>query len=253
MLKITTTIVLFLIGMLTQAQVSENRTITDFSKIEVKNGIALSYSNDPIPSAKVESGSNENLSNIVMEVKNGTLKIYTADQNPVNDVTVYVHNHGINAFSASSKATITLPQIVETRSMDIRLATGAKFTGIVKASATTTVNVSDDAVFNGLIETGRLSGNFTGNASVVLAGKVYEAFLYANNNAIISARNLDTENTAIFASEAAALNIHAGSNMSLNISDTAKVTYSGTPKSVKYSEGALATIKDKSKDGLSAN
>jgi putative autotransporter adhesin-like protein len=253
MLKITTTFILFLIGVLTQAQVSENRTITDFSKIEVKNGISISYSNDLIRSAKVECGNNEALKNIVMEVKNGTLKIYTADNNPVKDVTIFIHGNAVNAFSASSKASITLPQTLETRSMEITLSTGAKFLGMVKARANTVLKVSDDAFFNGRVETGKLSGDFSDNAKVVLSGNVYEAFIFTSKNAMLTARNLDTENTVVFASGQSMVNMHAGTNLTLNISDTSKVTYSGTPENVNYSEGALATIIDKSKKGLSAN
>ncbi|WP_181248444.1 GIN domain-containing protein [Flavobacterium magnum] len=253
MLKITTTIVLFLIGMLTQAQVSENRAIPDFSRIEVKNGITISYSVDPVPSAKMQSGSNENLSNIMLDVKNGTLKVYTADGNPVNGVTVYLQSAGLSALSASSKAQVVLPQILETRSIDIALSSGAKFTGMIRSRANTTVKVSDNASFNGRVDTGRLSGEFTDSATVVLSGNAYDAFLYTDKNVKVSALNLDTENAVVFASGQSAVRLHAGTNLSLNIADGARVTYSGSPKNVQYSEGALATIKDKSTNGLSAN
>lgn len=253
MLKITTTIILFLVGVLTQAQVSENRNVNGFSKIEVKNGIALNYSNDLNPSAKVECGNNEALQNIIMEVKNGTLKIYTADNNPVKDVTVFIHNNGVNAFSAASKASITLPQTVESRSMDITLSTGARFSGMLKTTANTSLKITDDASFNGRVDTGKLTADVSDNATVILLGNAYDAFLFTNKNAALSARNLDMENTVVFASGESKVNMYSGTNMSLNISDRAKVTYTGNPKTVTYSEGALATITDKSKNGLSSN
>ena len=41
MLKIITTLTLFLFGMLAKAQVTENRNVAEFSKVEVAHGIEL--------------------------------------------------------------------------------------------------------------------------------------------------------------------------------------------------------------------
>ena len=55
MLKIITTLSLFLIGMLAKGQEIENRELSSFSKVEVKNGIEVVYNESKIPSMRVEA------------------------------------------------------------------------------------------------------------------------------------------------------------------------------------------------------
>ncbi|MBK9224122.1 MAG: hypothetical protein IPO23_04740 [Flavobacterium sp.] len=55
MLKIITTLSLFLIGMLAKGQEIENRELSSFSKVEVKNGIEVIYTESKIPSLRVEA------------------------------------------------------------------------------------------------------------------------------------------------------------------------------------------------------
>ena len=55
MLKIITTLTLFLIGVVAKGQVLENRIISEFSKVEIKNGIELIYSEDKAPTLQIEA------------------------------------------------------------------------------------------------------------------------------------------------------------------------------------------------------
>ncbi|OYU80332.1 MAG: hypothetical protein CFE23_09710 [Flavobacterium sp. BFFFF1] len=251
MLKFTTTIILFLIGVLTQAQVTENRTIAAFSKIEVQNGITLVHALAANHSAKVIINDSESLSNIATETKNGVLKIYTVDNNPVKDVTVYVNINNVTGLTASGKSLISLPQAVETRNMDIVLSSGSKFTGLLRSKMRTTLKVSDNAVFDGRVETTRLSAYFTDNAKVNLSGTADDAYVSTANNALLLARNLETKYATVFSSDWSAVTIYSGHNMMINVSDLAKVTYTGEPKNVRLNEEALATVRKT--DSLLAN
>ena len=55
MLKIITTLTLFLIGVVAKGQVLENRVVSEFSKVKVKNGIELLYTEGKAPTLQIEA------------------------------------------------------------------------------------------------------------------------------------------------------------------------------------------------------
>ena len=95
MLKIITTLSLFLIGMLAKGQEAENRELSSFSKVEVKNGIEVIYTESKMPFLRVEAENVSVLKNLITEVKGKTLKIYLLkkeDQTTLeNTIKVYLY------------------------------------------------------------------------------------------------------------------------------------------------------------------
>ena len=70
-----------LTGIISRAQVSENRKIGDFSKIEVESGIELFYMESDENSIRVEGDSKYGLDSVITETDGKTLRIYHVKRN----------------------------------------------------------------------------------------------------------------------------------------------------------------------------
>ncbi len=75
MLKIITTLTLFLIGILAKGQVTETRTVSSFSKVKVHDGIELVYLQGNNPSIRIEADNQATVKNIMTKVSKETLTI----------------------------------------------------------------------------------------------------------------------------------------------------------------------------------
>jgi DNA-directed RNA polymerase subunit M/transcription elongation factor TFIIS len=71
MLKLITTLTVFLFGILAKGQNTETRTITDFNKMEVKNAKVI-YTQSNQSSLTIASEYNDTPETILTEVVNGT-------------------------------------------------------------------------------------------------------------------------------------------------------------------------------------
>ena len=81
MTKLILTITSFIVGLVATAQVSENRNVSDFSKLKASQGIEVLYTVSNSNSIKVETDDNERLQMIKTEVEGETLKIFVDTDN----------------------------------------------------------------------------------------------------------------------------------------------------------------------------
>jgi hypothetical protein len=142
MLKIITTLTLFLIGILAKGQEVEMRTVSSFSKIKVKHGIELVYTESATTSIRIEAPSQSTLNNITTKVSGKTLT-----------------------------TSITIDDALFAEKLNIKLSSGASLTGTMKVNGTTMLQASEHTSFNGKIEASAINGNFTQNAKINLTGK----------------------------------------------------------------------------------
>jgi len=88
----------------TIASISEERSVTSFSKISVSDGIEVFFTQDSITNIKVE-GSKSDIANIITDLKKGELFIKRIEETKnANVARVFVHNNQLNALKASSGA-----------------------------------------------------------------------------------------------------------------------------------------------------
>lgn len=76
MKKLIITTTAFIIGAIATAQVSENRTVSNFSKIEASQGVQVYFTQSNSQSVRVETDDNEKMQYIKTENDGKTLKIY---------------------------------------------------------------------------------------------------------------------------------------------------------------------------------
>jgi len=243
MLKIITTLTVFLIGMLAKGQVVENRNVSEFSKVVVANGIELIYNEDQSTSLRIAATNSEILKNTIAEVDGKTLNIYLTEGTTLtaNDmVKVYLSAKDITALSANTNAKITIMNQLNAKNMNINLDSGATLMGNIKALCKTKLRANDNTVFNGKIETSILKGNFKDNAKINLTGQAKKAAFQTNDASLLSAKNFVADNIYLNANGKSVAMVHANNNLALNVSENAKILYTGFPESIKMNEEAQA-------------
>ncbi|WP_298224634.1 DUF2807 domain-containing protein [Flavobacterium sp.] len=243
MLKIITTLTVFLVGMLAKAQVTENRNTTDFSQVAVTGGIELIYNEAPSTSLRIESNNEATLKNVITEMNGKTLKITLkkGTEMPTGEtVKVYVTANHIVALEAHSKAKITIEEQLNADQLDIVLDSGASLSGNIKTSGKTKLYASTGTTFNGRIEAAMLKGTFHDNARINLTGKVKKAAFQTTDSALLCARNFTANTIHMNANGTSVAKLHANDNIALNVTEQAKVSYVGYPEKMVLNEEAQA-------------
>lgn len=255
MLKIITTLTLFLIGIVAKGQVVENRIISEFSKVEVKNGIELIYTESKTPSLQIEAQDHCFLNNIVTEVKGKTLKIYLSKNGNQNEklVKVYLSAQNLTAFEANSKAKITVVNQISTDNVSIILNSESQFYGTIVSKEKTNLMASTGTVFNGRVETSSFIGNFEDNAKVNLSGKTLKARFQTTDTNLLDAKNFIANTISLNAMGKSLAMIHVDKTIAVNVTDEAKVSYTGFPEKIKMNEEAKATSRNNNSQSISYN
>lgn len=257
MLKIITTLTLILIGLLAKGQELENRKASEFSKVEVKNGIELIYTENNKFSLQVETKNYATLKNVITEVKGKTLNIYLnkndESNQAENSVKVYLSSKNVDVFKADSNAKITVMNQITSYNSSIFLYSGASFTGNIKNEGTTKLIGDAEAVFNGKIETKSLKGNFKNNAKINITGMANKATIQTYNMSLCNAKNFIANSLYVSAEGNSTVLVHADAEIVVNVADKAKVTYTGLPESIRLNEEAESLYKLKNDQLLSLN
>lgn len=232
-----------LVSFLTQAQVSEFRKAGSFSKIEVASGIELIYSQDTNISIKVEAENEAFLKNVITETNGKTLKIYYDGKDKMtiqNPLKVYVNANNVNSFKGIANAKIVFKNSVASEEIEIDLASGATFNGILAQNSKVSVNAKSGAIFCGRVETDYLSGNFKTGATASLSGKAKKVNLTTASGAFCTAKNLASENAKVSAKELSSILINGEGKMHANAESGSSVAYFGKPKTMKVTENSIA-------------
>ena len=243
MLKIITTLTIFLFGMLAKAQVTENRNVSEFSKVSVANGIELIYTEKPAPSLEIETNNEATLKNIITEVRAETLKIYLKKDvaMPSNEmVKVYLTAQDVLALEAHSNAKITIMDQMNAKNLNIVLDSGASLTGNIKTLGKTKLYATNETVFNGKIETNVLQGNFQGTAKINLTGNAKKATFRTSDSALLSAKNFVANTIGLNATGKSIAKLHADNSIALHVTEQASATYTGFPEKIELNEEAHA-------------
>lgn len=257
MLKIITTLTLFLIGILAKGQEVEMRTVSSFSKIKVQHGIKLVYTESATTSIRIEAPSQSTMNNITTKVSGKTLTIDVLNATEFNqndtNIKVFVATNNLVGLEANTNAIITIDEALFAEKLALTLNSGASLTGTIKVNGTTTFQASENTSFNGKIEANAINGNFTNNAKINLTGKARQANFEASENVLLSARNFISNSIAIKANGNSNASVYAHANLVVDVADEAKVNYTGFPDYIDLNEDAVALQKYRLDRSLTAN
>ena len=247
MLKLITTLTVFLFGILAKGQNTETRTITDFNKMEVKNAKVI-YTESNHSSLTIASEYNDTPETIHTEVVNGTLKIKGI--NAGKATVVYVTGKAAD-FKLSNKAQCTATYLITTN-VTLTLDSGSVFNGSL-ANANTTIVGRKNSYFKGSVVTDQLTANFSANARCILSGKANVAAINAKSNVLCHARNFASDDLQVSADGTSKVTVYGGKNMGIAVIEDAKVTYNGTPNELRLNENATVHKKAKKEQLVTYN
>lgn len=250
MLKIIITAAVFLSGFIGQAQVSENRRINDFSKLEVESGIELIYMQGSENSLRIETEKLDNLNNVITEMNGKTLRVYYANNSKVeendNIIKVYVSGKNVNSFKAASKAKIIFKEPISSDEVYIEVQSGSSFTGVVLPNSKTTVKASSGSLFSGKFETDYFQGDFKSGATASLAGKAKKSVITTSTGAYCNAKNFFTEITIANARTSSSAILNA-KKIDASAIDTSSITVFGTTEKVRTDKDSFVITHEKAK------
>ena len=228
MLKIITTLTMFAIGLLAQAQVSESKTVSPFSKIEISNGVELIYTESQKASITAEASTAKALTTLVVRFTGKTLSISKTSSEPVK---VYVAASGVKAIRASQGATVKITNQLSADNISVAMVSGSVFNGTI-VSEKASLAAKSESIMNVRVQTKNLAGNFAGKSKVNLSGAAHTATINSQSGALCHARNFIADQVSVIAESESDVSIYAGHDLNICATDRAKVTYFGTPGKV---------------------
>lgn len=244
MTKLIIMFTMIITGMMCKAQVSESRNISNFSRIEVSNGIEVFYQqSDQAGTIRVESTSEEALRSVKTESNNGILKVYNTNQEIASHpkIKIFVTSNDLQSIKANSKARIVFQKTTHFSDMTISLSNGAYFNGRIVAATRIELIADAASEFNGRIETQKFVGNFKNKSRINLSGTALEATITSTNRSQCNAKNFLVENTKIRSDDAIVI-ITSKNMLAVDLTENAKLTYFGQPKDVKIKHATDCTV-----------
>ncbi|NBL65925.1 hypothetical protein GV828_12010 [Flavobacterium sp. NST-5] len=247
------------------AQVSENRTVGNFSKIKVSQGIELFYTPSATQSIKVETDDNEKLKMIKTEMEGNTLKVFI-DANSVqigsddkkrkrrnrnwnNNVNfkvlkVWVSAPNVDGFKASSSGSIKVEKPVSANEFSIDASSSGSISGNF-SSKVIHVDISSSADANLQVDTEKINIQASSSADADISGKATELYVKASSSADVNADNLQVQNAKIEASSSADVDVFVTENLDAKASSSASVDYKGNPKQVNAEKSSSGSVTKK--------
>lgn len=243
MLKIITSLSMFLLGTMAQAQVSESRDMNQFSKIDVSKGVEIIYTQDNTNTLTAEAQDAALLKDLITEVKNNTLYIYTAGKTNAS-FKVRISASGINAIKMDRKSRFTITNQLRASNLDVSLNKSI-LSGSISADSLSLV-ANAGSVINSKITTEMLSASFRNKSVVLLSGIAREGHFTGNTAALCNASELACKKTAIIADGYSKVFANAREEISVVVTDGAQVNYTGLPLKAQLPLNANISVKNSS-------
>ncbi|RZK12438.1 MAG: DUF2807 domain-containing protein [Flavobacterium sp.] len=260
-----TRIILFttvlLCSLLTNAQVSENRTVGEFSKIKVSQGIELIYTQSAAQGVKVETDDNEKMSYVKTEIEGSTLRVYLNTENApkakkkrkrknysnshnnidFDVLKVYVSNALVDDFKASSSGSIFIKNSMDVKNITIDCSSSGSFAGTVKCKIAT-IEASSSANVNANITADLVDVKVSSSADVELSGTTEKIIIKTSSSSDCKAKNLIAKNAVVEANSSSDADVHASERLTASASSSASITYFGNPTNVDKSESSSGSV-----------
>jgi anti-sigma28 factor (negative regulator of flagellin synthesis) len=256
MSKVIATATAFLISLIAFSQVSENRTVADFSKLKAATSIQVSYTVSETKSVKVETDDQEKLQFIKTEVENGTLKVFvdagegkykgSNKGNRVNGIRfktlkVTISGPSLTAFKASSSADIEIENLNTSDDLEIAASSSGSVSGKFKANAVS-VDVSSSADFKGSLDAKTVTVEVSSSGDAIINGKTDGLQVKVSSSGTCNAKELVAETVEVKASSSADATVFASKSIDAKASSSADISYYGNPSQViadKSSSGSV--------------
>ena len=239
--------VTFLFTVLASAQVSENRTVSNFSKIKVSTSIDLVFTQDSKTSVKVEADDAERLQAIVTKVSGNTLEVYVDSKNlkgkknrNFKTLKVWVSAPSVDSFQASSSSSVALKNGIEVKTANIEVSSSADFNGKIKADEIK-LSVSSSGSLKSAVSSKKLNVE----AEAILSGTAENINVSASSSADFQGKELTVKNAIVEVSSSAEVVLTITESLKAKATSSGSVSYYGNPKNVESEKNSSGSITKK--------
>jgi len=266
MLKIIVTLTTFLLSTILLAQVSENREVAPFSKLQGSQGIEVSYTISNTRSVKVETDNLEKLNFIKTEVENNVLKLYvnskdyktkknktnflkinndiTIDGIDFNILKITIYGPNLESIKASSAATIKIENGNKTSDLDLAVSSSGSISGSFECS-NAVIEASSSGDLSATINTVTVDLNSSSSSEVVLSGKAKKITINASSSADCKLKDFVAEEAIIKASSSADVVLTVTKSIHAIASSSAAISFYGNPSQIEKEVNSSGSISKK--------
>lgn len=193
---------------------TDNRTITEFSKINVKGNVTVIITDDL--SHKIEVTTDSNIQNYVKVANvDGTLNLYTEGTiKPSQGIIIKVpYNNNLSSIVASASAKISVLPTIQATNFDF--------------------NISSNAIcnVNSINVNSRLSINTasSGTLNIINHSEAKTSIIKASSRSEVNGQNLIVDNAKVNASSSGKISLTVNSSLDARATTSGKVEYFGSP------------------------
>ncbi len=235
----------FAILNLSFAQVKETRVVGNFTAIKASTNVNVVYTQGPVQSVEV-SWDKELMKFLKIETKNNILKIFIDNDNyyksiDTSKLLISVTNPGIGSVSVSSSATFSIKNNLNVSLLKINTSSSADFSGTVTCNSIF-IEASSSSNVVLTMATDDIAVNLSSSSSVVLKGKTNNLAIDASSSADCDAKELTSNTAQVLASTSSDVNVLALKSLDATASTSASIKYYGKLDKVKITESTSGSV-----------
>lgn len=260
MFKVILSTTAFLISLISFSQVSETRTVSDFSKLKASQGIEVLYTVSNTVSVKVETDDNERMGYVKTEVEGGTLKVYieTGKKNYQSSkrsgrnidgvnfkiLKVYITGKALSSVKSSSSSKITIENLNSADSIDLDVSSSGSISGKFNADKIT-IDASSSGDIRASLEAKDVRVETSSSSDVTLSGKTEKLSVKSSSSSSCDADKLIAEEVVADASSSADINLNVVKSLTAKASSSADIDYTGNPSQIVKDQHSSGSVNHK--------
>ncbi len=252
MIRLILFIATFALSMICEAQVSENRNVSDFTEIHTSSGVSVYYTQSDKKSIRVESDNQEKVNRIATEVNGGKLKISVKSSkdkwgkdNTFKVLKVYVSAPNVTEFKSTSGSNITLENEVTSNSkIGIDISSGSSIKGDISAK-NIDIEADSGSSFKGKITGTSVNVELDSGSSVSVSGKADSVTIEADSAGNFSGKDFTVKSAVIEADSASSVTLTVTESIKASADSLAKINYYGNPKNADKKSSSLGEVNQK--------
>src|SRR5690606_5247298 len=249
MIRLNLFITTLAFSVISNAQVSENRMVSDFTQIHTSTGVNVYYMQSSEKSIKVETDNQEKLNRIKTVVSGGKLKIYIKSvrerDNTFKNLKIYVSAPDVKVFEADSGSKIILENGVTSDSkIDIEVSSGSHISGNLTTKQIE-IKASSGSAFKGEIKANSIDVEINSGSNVSILGSADNLELEVSSASNFTGKDFTVKTASIEANTASNVALTVTEKIKASADSLAKINYYGNPKNANKDSSSLGEVNGK--------
>lgn len=261
MTKIILTVTTFLVSLIAFAQVSENRTVANFSKLDVSNAIEVFYTVSDTRSIKIETDEKEKLECIKTEIEDGVLKLYVDAKKYKKEngrkrskgkgvrwvngleftlLRITVFGPNLNSIKVSTSSNIKFQNTNKSSNLEIKTNASGSITGMFECD-NAQIAISSSGLIKASIKTRTISIDASSSGLLVLKGLAKKGIIKSNSSASCELKDFEIQEATIEATSSSSVKVSVTSSLVAKTTSSGSIHYYGNP-SVTKEENSSGSI-----------